>query len=278
MKNKKKNFLVCCIIPVSVFLISFSADAVDNHVSALQKHQFSLGLDVGHMTYSENIIDIDGFLYGLSGQYRYHGANKFILNANLSFVGGGLEYDGETWGGVPLKADSDDWIIECRGFMGYQLTTLTSKSIVPYLGFGYRYWNNQINNAGGYEREIQYLYLPIGITINHQNNVDWTWGFTVEYDVFLKGNVKSHFSDLNPDFNNPENDQDLFSGFGIGLSFHWDKKINQRKIFSIEPYFRYWSVDDSDIAALTENGVPILYVIEPENDTKHIGIRFIYRL
>ncbi len=41
----------------------------------------------------------------------------------------------------------------------------------------------------------------------------------------------------------------------------------------IEPYFKYWHVDDSDTARLTLNGSHYANVYEPENKTKSYGIR-----
>ena len=38
---------------------------------------------------------------------------------------------------------------------------------------------------GGVEREIKYWYSPLGLKTYSQLSDNWTWGMSVEYDLFL---------------------------------------------------------------------------------------------
>jgi len=103
---------------------------------------------------------------------------------------------------------------------------------------------------------------------------NWTGGITAEYDLFLGGTVKSHLSDVYSGWNDPEVDQDALDGYGLRFSVHFTRTFEERgHSLSFEPYIRYWDIDESDTETLTENGSPIGYVLEPENETLSYGIR-----
>ena len=140
------------------------------------------------------------------------------------------------------------------------------------MGFGLRYWNDTAQGSGGYEREILYLYSPIGFKLAGPVSSKWSWGFSGEYDLFWKGWVTSHLSDADPGFNDPENHQSFGDGFGIRFSIQFRHHVSERFSWYIEPFFRYWDVEQSDYAILTYYGTPFDYVYEPENNTLCYGI------
>ena len=235
---------------------------------------FKIGFDTRYIDYEEDhFMEEDGWMYGIFGSYIYHGNNELMFETSLNFVFGEIDYDGQTQAGTPVRADTDDWIFEWRGLIGKDYRFKGSSVITPFTGVGYRYWNDDIDFPGAYEREIQYWYLPIGVKATSASIGNWTWGMSVEYDLFLGGEVKSHFSDIHPAFNDPENDQDFGDGYGVGLSLQFSRKLSNYYGVSIDPYIRYWDIDESDASTLTAYGIPIGYVIEPENNTTVYGMR-----
>lgn len=87
-----------------------------------------------------------------------------------------------------------------------------------------------------YERESNYLYSPIGVTIITPLRNGWSFGATVEYDIFWWGKQISHLSDAIPGLNDPENRQK--KGYGARGSIKFQKK-DEKIDFVIEPYIRY---------------------------------------
>ena len=247
---------------------------IDDKAKLLPKNSFKLGLDGRYLEYEEkDVMEEDGWLYGIVGRYIYHGSNNFMFETSVNYVFGELKYDGETWGGTPVEEDADDWIIEGRVLFGGDYRINNNNAVTFFTGVGYRYWNDEIDAPGGYEREIQYWYLPIGIkTISSLNN-SWTCGMSIEYDLFLSGEVKSHLSDIDPSLNDPKNDQDFGDGYGIKFSLKFDKKLTGDAGVSIEPYITYWDIDKSDTATLTYYGTPIGYGFEPANETIAYGLQ-----
>ena len=94
----------------------------------------------------------------------------------------------------------------------------------------------------------------------------WFIGLVIEYDIFWSGVQKSDLSDVDDSFNDVENDQSDGYGFRGSVKF-------QNSRFVIEPFIRYWDIDDSDPSILTIDGIPVDVGIEPENNSTEIGIK-----
>ena len=247
-----------------------SADGTDAIVS---KHNFLIGLDIGYLDYEEKgLMEEDGPMYGLIWGYTCHGDDKLMINTSLRYSFGELDYDGAYQDGTPLTADTDDWIVEGRGLIGFDYALEGSKVITPFIGIGYRYWNDDINGSGGYEREIQYWYFPVGFETISPLSADWKWGISIEYDLFLRGEVKCHISDVLPSVSDAENDQDFGDGHGIRGSLRFKGKLTKNYSLSVEPYVRYWDVDDSDTTIVMYMGEPYS-IFEPANETLSFGLR-----
>lgn len=234
-------------------------------------HSFEVAPVVFRFEYEEpSLMSEEGFLTGVMGRYVYN-HNAVMFDCSLEFAAGSLDYDGSTWSGTPVKADTDDYLFEIRTLLGGNIHQ--GKIIVtPFIGFGLRYWNDTIQATGGYEREILYLYSPLGVKFTGPLSTRWSWSFSGEYDLFWKGWVTSHLSDANPGYNDPENTQSSGDGFGVRVSFQFRNHISTRFSWYIEPFFRYWDVDQSDYSILTYYGAPINYVYEPENNTLSYGV------
>ena len=241
------------------------------------KHSFGISIETMYFSYEEKEIDIeiDGFMYGHIGKYTYHGDNKLMINVALEYVFDmDIEYDGQTWDGTPVKENANDWIVECRGLIGYDHVFKGKHLITPFIGIAYRYWNDDIDGIGGYEREIEYLYSPIGFKTVSPLSDKWTWGLSAEYDLFWGGKVKSHLSDADPGYNDPEVDQDFWDGYGLRFSVQFKRELAKNYALSIEPYIRYWNIDKSDTEILTYNDMLTGCVVyEPENETMSYGLR-----
>ncbi len=235
----------------------------------LQIHSFELGPEISHITYEEpGVMEEKGIMYGISGSYTYH--NNLMLKAEGKGSWGEVDYDGRTQDGTPLTIDNiDDYILEFRGLVGYDFPALKASILTPYIGFGYRYLNDDISfHPAGYERESNYYYSPIGLAVITDLENGWSIGTMFEYDYFWKGEQVSHSTDLGCS-NDLENEQE--DGYGLRGSVKLQKK-SKGMGFSIEPFIRYWDIDDSDIALTSCQGF-IFAGMEPENNSTEIGVK-----
>ena len=147
--------------------------------------------------------------------------------------------------------DIPNFMLEFRALGGYDFPILTATILTPYIGFGYRYLNDDsggmTTSAGfrGYEREANYFYSPVGIEVITSLEDGWSIGATAEYDFFWWGRQISHLSGIDSTIGDMENDQK--KGYGIRGSVKVQKQIKDRTlIIVIEPYIRYWNIEDSE--------------------------------
>lgn len=280
-KENKSTKVACGFLFIGLCLLaSFSIACAGGSESILPKHTFEIGMGATRLDYKEEKgpdIEIDGPLYGMVGRYTYH--NKVMMNVSLEYAFGDLDYDGvfriiladassSATIDTPGRTDTEDWKVECRGLIGYDFVLTGNHVVTPFFGIGYRYWNDFIKGRGGYEREIEYWYSPIGVTTCSPLSENWTWGTSLEYDLFWEGTSgvdAETFPDLHQD-----------SGYGIRFSLQFNRQFSDRYALSLEPFITYWKIDKSDsetYMALFSGGTQVLTVHEPENTTTSYGLR-----
>jgi len=238
-------------------------------------HDFSLAAVISYFDYEEDSIDvsIEGPMAGIAARYDFHSDMSrwmFGLQAELDY--GSLDYDGATQSGIPLSEDSDDTLFETRALAGLDFEPGTDWLLTPFMGLGFRYWYNDVSGAGSYTREVSYLYLPLGMEVTRRLGAGWRLRLAAEGDVLLKGWVYSELSDVDSGLDDTTNTTDFGDGWGARVSLE-----ARTRHFSIEPYFRYWDIDESDTDALTYYGYPTgILVFEPANTTTVFGIQAAY--
>jgi hypothetical protein len=274
MKIYYKNILTCSIILTFILLFhtfSFAQEGKDESVKIISntRETWEVGPEISYIRYKEPSIKDKGTMYGIGGSYAYH--NYIMLKAEGKFAYGQLDYEGSTWENNKLLTVNGipNYMLEFRGLLGYDFAA-NIFAVTPYLGFGYRWLNDnmQEKSPSGYKRESNYLYLPIGLEVVANLGNGWFWGADVEYDFFLWGEQKSFLSDNNPKNNDIENKQK--KGYGVRGSMPITKK-GEKVGFVIEPYVKYWNIDDSDYQSYTSSKNK--YAYEPKNNSTEIGCK-----
>lgn len=235
------------------------------------KHQLALGTEISYIKYEEpGYMEEKGMMYGIAGSYTYH--NKVMVKLEGKFAYGQLDYDGAYWDGTPLKISGiPDYLLELRWLLGYDFAA-GAVTITPHLGIGYRYLqdNSQEKSAGGYERESNYIYIPLGMGAVTDLGSGWSLGANVEYDLFLWGRQISYLSDVDPHYGEVENEQ--MKGYGVRGSISIAKKW-EKIGFAIEPFIRYWNIKESREGYITYDGAIAGWGVEPDNNSTEIGCK-----
>jgi hypothetical protein len=253
---------------IVAFLVLMGATAASATPS--QNEALEAGIQLSQITYKEpGLMNESGFMYGLFLSY----SNKKELMAKFDglLAFGQMKYEGSTQSGEPLTVSGiKDTMMELRAVFGPVEPLSDTLAVIPYIGFGYRYLYDGLNNIpGGYRRESNYLYLPIGIESPFPAKTGWSLGFTLEFDLFLQGKQVSHFSDVDPGYNDIENGQT--SGYGLRGSVRFIKA--GRNDIIIEPFVKYWKIGESGKEFLTYYGSPMGVAWEPANNSTEIGVR-----
>ena len=247
--------------------------------AGLQRIIVDIGPEVYRFKYEESdLMEEEGIMYGVRFGYTVHdlvpispkesSSDRGVMyraEGRLAF--GKVDYDGELLDGTPYKVDNiDDFTFEGRFLLGADMLRGDTLNTF-YAGVGYRYLNDDSSfDPAGYERESKYLYVPLGYQFDSSHKVGWSLGFGAEFDILILGNQRSHLSDIDPAFPNMDNRQN--DGYGYRASVRLRHK-SKDAIFIIEPFYRYWDINDSEIEYLG-GGV---YGLEPANETAEIGIQ-----
>lgn len=206
-----------------------------------------------YVDYKEpGLMSEKGLLTGISGDVLYKFNNQFIFNFQGKFLVGNLEYDGATFDGDPVKQTTKDLIQESRA-----LALIKLGNYVPYIGYGHRYWRN--NLVISYVRETSYNYIPIGLKYNLKP-------FYVGYELkhFLYGINKSSMSDVSPLRSDVTMRQNSGRGYALEAGMMMEFKYFDTKLTL---QYERWEIEDSETS---NDGVDIL--IEPHNSTNVLSV------
>jgi len=237
--------------------------------TVLKKHTAEVGTEISYIKYEEpDVMKETGVMYGIVGSYAYH--DLFMAKAEAKWSCGLMDYDGQLTNGSPYKVKGIfDNMVELRGLIGYDRFVLESTALTPYIGFGYRYLNDDMScSTYGYERESNYLYSPVGVEFISKFENGWSVGAMVEYDIFWYGLQRSHFEDTQEGFNTVNNEQN--SGWGTRGSIKIQKDFEHISLL-IEPFAKYWNIGKSKESVLTYNGKYFSGAYEPKNNSLEIG-------
>ena len=273
MKKIKIFFFVLTMF----FVPAFKADAaiaVNENLSDI-KSEFEIGPEVSWIKYEEpGIANEEGWMAGVFGEYTARFPEKWVLGADGRFSAGQVDYDSNHTGSIDGILD---FIIELRGTAGYDFEVTEGTRLTPYLGIGYRFLRDELGGERsttghfGYDRQSEYVYLPIGVKTLTSLNNEWYLGFNAEFDVFLDGTQKSELGDAVSGLDTLTNDQN--DGYGVRGSVKLAKSGEKYSYF-IEPFVRYWNIDNSNIKAVTVGGSPIGVVgYEPKNHSTEVGVK-----
>jgi len=255
--NRTFIFLICFIFLSAGPLMAFD----------VKRHNAELGIGLSHITYEEPDFNLkeEGIMYGIAGSYTYHNKFMFKLEGNGSL--GTVDYSSSSSGEID---NIRNYLLEARVLFGYDFPLSTSSLITPYIGFGYRYLNDdpsgKISSFGarGYERESNYFYSPIGLMAWIKLGQGWVVGPMAEYDYLWKGKQRSHLGDAITGFPTIENEQR--TGYGLRGSVKFQKMFTGIGL-NIEPFIKYWNIKRSENEYFNSG-----YFYEPRNNSTEYGL------
>ena len=253
---------------VMFYLFVLSCHPAFAVVLGAQGSKGEIGTELHYFKYEEpDIMDETGFMFGVYGEYTYrirentriekmadifnggNTVNAFTAEGKFSF--GQVDYSSTSTGTID---GINDFLTEVRLLAGYDVPAGTESLVTPYIGLGHRYWVDMLGGKtsttghAGYDRESNYLYLPLGVNVGVPLQSGWSVGLNAEFDVFLWGQQKSHLEDVSSALNTLENDQN--DGWGIRGALTVKKEMEGIALV-VEPFIRYWSIEDSDIGTVT---------------------------
>lgn len=229
--------------------------------------QFTLSAGSTYFDYEEpGVMSEEGILHGLNANYIHGNRGGLGVEGSAELWAGSLDYDGSTFGGDPVTASTEDSITTLEIKAG-RFFSDPSGVVFPYLGVGYRLWDDVIESTPQSletEREIEYMYMPVGIRVFPNTGGPWYFKGRAELQALLSGDVT---------FQNRFNmSQD--SGLGLNLELNLERQLRYTGKLGLELFAQYWDIAQSDFSdeTLVIDG-RAFSLVEPENTTTMIGLR-----
>ena len=249
------------------------SEVENNSLSSLtsKKFTYDVGLTSNQFEYKEGSLMKETMdMQGINVQMTMPLANGALqVTPDLEYVTGNGTYDGgiqHSDGTVtPAKADTNTRITSLRGLVGPRFFAGSNVRIVPFAGLGTSKLENKISGTAGYRREVEYLYLPLGVDFKAKIGETWALGLAAEGDILLVGHVKSYLSDIDSSLPDVENSQTSGTGYRVSASV---TKYFQSVAVSLQPYVYHWKVAESQKTYVQSLSATF---IEPENETNLVG-------
>lgn len=260
--------LLACVAP---------AIYAEDVISLKTSDGYEVGAQLSRYLYEEEsdghfLMHTKGNRFGLTGTVTKTLGNDWYINGDLRYSYSDVSYKGGNSKGQPLtNSGISDKLWEIRATGGKDFA-MNGYLLSPYTGLGYRNLVNELAEmgSGGYRRESQYWYLPLGITHRFQMDSESRISTSFEYDYFIRGQQQSDLSDVRQGLNDARNDQ--HHGYGLRASVAYE-----RASWSVGLFYDYWKIADSNLTKWTYYGIPIGQGLEPKNTTDEYGVQVKYR-
>ncbi len=277
------------VLGVFIGLLCLPSFALEN-----KRHNLEVAYEHSSYTYREphmaNPIKLKSHnKNGVSAVYTMHSVlstdviedDSTFAKLGFRYMGGDVSYDGwlQYWDGTvePSSAGGlKDYYFEAFLTFGAVYDLGTSWRVGPHLGIGWRQLRNHLEEmgAGGYQRTSTYIYLPLGSDLKWQLSERTSLTLNGQFDVLLHGNQYSRVTDLPGFADDASNRQG--EGYGIRVSLKAQTDISKSFGVFIEPFWRYWHIQNSDEEWFYYNGdpsQPAFPLVEPFNTTHEYGFR-----
>ncbi len=216
--------------------------------------------EVSYYRYTEpGIMKNEGVLYGVAASYTEYQPRE-LFRVDGEFAYGEVEYEGSLMDGTPYTmGGNDDFLLNLRLLWGWPSPTDGWANLL-YAGIGYRGLNDYAReDPAGYDRQSNYLYVPLGIKTYHDLAGHWQIGLAGEFDMLVIG---VQFSGIDGGVVNIQ-----WPGFGARASAELRYRAKSADL-ALAPFVQYWWVEES----YTSKGW-----YEPRNNTIQYGLSVIWR-
>ncbi len=260
-------------------LAAASAAFVASAAEAQTRPGFELGAEVLDYSYRERfegevVAKDDGTFAGITFGYVETIGSGMFLRARLSTDFGSVDYSS---GDGRLENVSQS-IGQLEFHLGRDIAVGSGATLTPFIGIGSRVLEDKSGGnetelgALGYDREISYAYVPVGVAAGLPVGGRAALILSAQYNWVVGGEAKSRFSDLDPELPNVKVDLDEGHGFEASATVRFPLG---RHAIGFGPFVRHWNLDRSTSFVLTDpdgSGESIEF-FEPRNRTTELGLR-----
>jgi hypothetical protein len=274
------------MVPLVSILLAGLAHAEDRNSELpefFRPHAFEIAPEVYFFRYEEpDIMKDEGVFYGLTASLTHrrergrseHAVSWSTLKVEGRFDWGQVDYDGALMDGTPYEMHGiDDYVAGVGLLRGFEWDPTPFISGF-HIGIAYRYLNDDSSSElYGYQREANYLYMPIRLEAIAGSRHPLQVAFLAEVDVLLVGLQISHDLPVQDPITRDVWIQNVYNVqlplSGVGAQGSIVLRYRSRPIdVAAGPFVRYWYIGQSQESH---------DYVEPENNTLEVGAHVIVR-
>ncbi len=271
------KFLIALFVSSSIVLPLQADDAPGALLSEVSTSQrdlksnwtFGAGLKQAQYNYSESKMTDKGTLNGFGLEVGYHLFEKMELILNGEYFEGGTEYDGQTWGGTPVK-DNDHYKITDVSILGRTALDTATVDLDLNYGLGRRVTDDADDSSpNDYHRVHNYNYALVGLDVitPFSNKSKLTLGAGFNY--LLGGSVQTDLT--NADSRLPNLNQQLNSGSAVTLKANYQYPVSFGAFYGGLTYLK-WNIEKSSSTDVEIDGEWWTFT-EPSNSTETTALQ-----
>jgi hypothetical protein len=257
-------------------ILSRKYDEVDFFIkdTAIQTKQKTSTFEMGFMYYNFDYKeDLDmpsksteyGWLPGIFLDYTFKKKSSIYAKVFLSYASANITYDGSTQSGTPLKyTDQSAQMFKVEANIGYAIPIGKDFTLIPYLGYGYNWWQRGDNRIMGNVAWIQEVYkmhyIPVGIKADYNITEKLNIAASAAANFAFYSQMTAYFSYLG----GPDMDFSLGNRIGFYAEVPVTYKFTNNFGISITPWYEYSSFGKS--------AINVYGFYEPSSRTNKFGV------
>lgn len=259
-------------LAIALFLFCSTPTMAENAAVVVVENPSSikLGLTYYYFDYKEDLVmpaksTEYGWLPGVYLDYTFKKKSSIYAKVFLSYASADITYDGSTMGGTPVKySNQSARMLKFETNIGYAIPIGKNFLLIPYLGYGYQYWERgdpgYSDGAFTYQEVYKWHYIPVGIKADFNITDKLNIAASAAANFMFYGQMTAYLSSIGGI------DMDFTLGNRIGfyaeipVTFKFTNNIR----IAVTPWYEYSSFGASDV-----NGYGFY---EPSSKTNKYGV------
>jgi hypothetical protein len=259
---------------IALFIFCSTPLMAENAVPVENPSAIRLGLTYYYFDYKEDLTmpaksTEYGWLPGVYLDYTFKKKSSIYTKIYLSYASADITYDGSNSAGTPVKYTYESAkMFKFEANIGYAIPIGKDFLLIPYLGYGYQYWQRGDPdyiaefNTVSYQEIYKWHYIPVGIKADYNITKKLNISASAAANFMFSGRMTANFSAIPigyPDMNFTLGNRVGFYA-EIPVTFKFTNDIG----ITITPWYEYSSFGQSDV---NEYGF-----YEPSSKTNKYGV------
>lgn len=209
-----------------------------------------------------------GWLPGIYLGYEYKKPSDVYTRLYSHIAVGDLTYDGsvlET--GAPFSHDSNHFFFKFEGDIGYTVPISDKLKVIPYTGYGYRYWRRgeteNIRGVWSYKEIYTWNYIPVGVKLDYAVDNRWSIGGNAAVHFMFGGRMTAYLSEISTSYSDYEFDLGNKPGYYIEAPVRY--RFDNSWSLNFTPWYQYSEIGKSNYIGTFH---------EPDSETHQYGFNF----